>query len=82
MEIFIYLIVIECPLNGHNMAINYHKMAISHDTYNMVMVECVKEFQISNPHLIGIKITQDFIVQRIARWYLGENHPINRELVK
>ena len=50
---------------------SYKKLNVRPNTFNMVMEECVEEFLKYNPSFEGINITQEFIVQRIAKKYLG-----------
>lgn len=48
------------------------QLNVKKETYEKIMIECVKEFKKKNPSLDEIKVTHDFIVNRIARYYLGE----------
>jgi len=50
----------------------YKHLAVSEDTFNKVMDDCVKEFVRNNPKFDGIYITHAFIVERMAKYYLGE----------
>ena len=48
------------------------QLNVQQETYNKVVNECIKEFLRDNPKFKNIKITHDFIIDRIARYYLGE----------
>ena len=50
---------------------SYRKLNVRPDTFNLVMVECVEEFLKYNPSFEGMNITQEYIVKRIAKKYLG-----------
>jgi len=48
----------------------YKQLNIRKETFNLVMDDCVEEFLRYNPKFEGMNITQEFIVQRIAKSYL------------
>lgn len=53
-----------------------HQLYCSESVYNAIVVDCIKEFLEHNPTFKGMRISQDFILRRIARHYLG--HDINQ----
>lgn len=42
----------------------------SSSTKKMIMEDCIKLFLEDNPEYEGMKITQNFILKRIAKYYL------------
>lgn len=49
---------------------NNRHLAVTEETFNMIMKDCIKEFLKENPKFIGMRITQNFIIRRIADFYL------------
>jgi hypothetical protein len=47
-------------------------LAVSDETYNKIVVDCKKEFLKHNPDFKGMKLTHEFILNRLARKYLDE----------
>lgn len=47
------------------------KLSVSSSTYDLVTKDCLKAFIKDNPDFDGMKITQNFIVRRIAKKYLN-----------
>lgn len=39
----------------------------------MIMKQCVDEFLRHHPEMVGIKISQGFMLRRLALYYLGES---------
>jgi len=50
----------------------YVHLVIKEDTKDMLLNECVKEFHKSNPDMIGVNITHDFILRRVIKYYLDK----------
>jgi len=46
------------------------KLCCSKITRDLILNDCIQEFLKSNKDFEGINITQDFILRRIARFYL------------
>ena len=46
-------------------------LTASPEVYNLITVECVKEFLKHHPEFEGMNISQDFILRKIAIYYLG-----------
>ena len=49
---------------------SYKHLAVSKETYNMIVIDCVEEFLRANPDFRDMKISQNYIVARIAKKYL------------
>ncbi len=47
------------------------KLSVSQSTYDMVMKDCVEAYLDDNPDSEGLQITQNFIVRRMAKKYIG-----------
>ena len=45
-------------------------LCCSDETKKLIMEECVREFYRTNPDSEGLPVTQDFMLRRIARFYL------------
>ena len=54
----------------------YQKLAVFPETYDLVINECKTEFLRNNPQFEGINITQEFIVRRIAKYYLDKTEKV------
>ena len=52
------------------MAKSYQNLAVSKETHDLVINECVEEFYRQHPNMRGIPISQDYIILRMARYYL------------
>ncbi len=55
--------------------VGFDQLSVRSSTKKYVTSQCVEEFKRQNPEYkdkYGVKITQDFIVNRLARYYLGE----------
>ena len=52
------------------MGVNMRHLAVKEDTFNIITVECVKEFLKYNPEFVGMKLSQNFILLKIAEHYL------------
>jgi hypothetical protein len=48
------------------------RMAMSLETYNKISNDCVKRFLEDNPEFKNVKITQNFILNRISDFYLKD----------
>jgi len=48
----------------------YRHIAVSQEVYNKIMIECKKEFLEYNPEFKEMKISQNFLLNRIADKYL------------
>lgn len=46
------------------------KLSVSKSTFNLVVDDCIPAFLKDNPDFQGMKITQNFIVRRMAKMYL------------
>lgn len=57
----------------------YKIVRISYKTYNLINTECLKELIKYNPDFIGEKITQEFIIHRLALYYLDKINPPNND---
>lgn len=53
----------------------YRIIRIKESTYELINRDCLKEFYRYNPNFIGKKITQEFIINRLAKHYLGRIKP-------
>lgn len=49
-----------------------HHLNVSKSTFKLVNNNCKEEFLKQNPQFKNINITHNFMVDRIARYYLGE----------
>jgi hypothetical protein len=47
-----------------------HKLCCSEETFRKIMNECVKDFLEHHPEMKGMNITQNFILLKIAEYYL------------
>ena len=45
-------------------------LAVNPDTYVMVTEKCVSEFLKHHPEFKGVKISHEFIIKRIAKYYI------------
>ena len=45
-------------------------LAVDHETYELVVINCVNEFLNYNPEFKGMKITHNHIIRRIAEHYI------------
>ena len=54
------------------MVINYVNLACSRETKDIIMKDCIEEFIKNNPKFEGMTITQEFILRRIAKFYLEQ----------
>ena len=45
-------------------------MVVDHDTYIIIMQDCIREFIDHHPEFEGMKITQSFILRKLAAFYL------------
>ncbi len=55
--------------------VGFDQLSVRKQTKKLVMEQCVEEFKRQNPDSVikyPVSITQDFIVDRIARYYLGD----------
>ena len=48
----------------------YKVLAVKKETFELVMTRCVEDFLNNHPEFKGYQITQDFIIQKIADFYL------------
>jgi len=48
------------------------RLACSNETFDLYMEECKTKFLKHNPQFKGIKITQEFILRRVALSYLDK----------
>lgn len=49
------------------------RLVCSKRVYDLVTVECIAEFKAAHPQLVEMKITQDEILNQIAKFYLNED---------
>lgn len=49
-----------------------HKLCVSKETQDLIRIQCIEEFLTKNPSFRGMNITDNFIVNRIARYYLEQ----------
>lgn len=48
----------------------YKVLAVKLETHDLVMKNCLKEFLKENPKFVGMKISQNYLIKRIAEFYL------------
>ena len=60
-----------------NIKKKYLVVRISSETHKLINCECLKELLKYNPDLIGEKITQEFLIRRLALYYLDKIRPPN-----
>jgi hypothetical protein len=46
------------------------KLSVSQSTFDLVTKDCIKAFLEDNPDFEGMKITQNYIIRRMAKRYL------------
>ena len=46
------------------------KLSVSQSTFDLVTKDCIKAFLEDNPDFESVKITQNFIIRRMAKGYL------------
>lgn len=51
---------------------SYNNLAVKDETFNLVTVSCMEMFLKHNPQFKGLKISQDFLIKRIALAYLNK----------
>jgi len=49
---------------------NRKHLLVDYETFDLVMKDCIVEFLEHHPEFSGMKITQNFIVKKIANHYL------------
>ena len=49
---------------------NRKHILVDYEVYDMVMIECKKEFLEHHPEFVGMKITHNFIIRKLAEHYL------------
>ena len=49
---------------------NQAHLVVTEETKRLIVDDCIKEFRKNNPEFDKVKITHDFICQRIAKIYL------------
>ena len=49
---------------------NRKHLLVDYETYDLVIKECISEFLEYHPNFSGMKITQNFIIRKIAEHYL------------
>jgi len=47
-------------------------LTCDNETKELIMVQCIEEFRNQNPSFYKIKLSSKFILNRIAKYYLGE----------
>lgn len=50
---------------------SYRRIAITSETYDLVFEKCVEEFLRHHPDFKTVKLTKDFIISVIAKYYLN-----------
>ena len=50
----------------------YRHLAVSEEVFNKIMIDCKKEFLEYNPQFKGMKLSHNFILNRIADKYLDK----------
>ena len=50
---------------------NRKHLLVDYETYDMITKNCVEEFLNHHPEFIGMKLTQSFIIRKIAEFYLN-----------
>ena len=45
-------------------------LVVDDETFELVMSKCVREYYESNPKQVGMRMTQNFMIRRIAEHYL------------
>ena len=51
---------------------NYKRLAVSEETFNIVINDCITEFLKHNPKMEGLNISHDFIIRKMSQHYLGD----------
>lgn len=51
---------------------SFTRLAVRKDTFDLVTQTCKEVFLKDNPDLEGFNITNDFIVKRIANYYINQ----------
>ena len=47
------------------------RLSCSKTTKKLILNDCIKEYLVYHPELKGLRITQSFILSKIARHYVG-----------
>jgi hypothetical protein len=52
--------------------VNFCHLACSRETKRLIVEDCVQEFLRYNPDFVGMKVTHELILRRLALYYLEQ----------
>ena len=47
-------------------------LVVSEEVYDLIMVDCIREFRSHHKEMEGAKISQNHIIKQIARFYIEQ----------